>query len=283
MKWQALLPKLSDLRIPRYMSCSSNVKSLQLHMFVDASLDAYAAVAYLQIDLGDEIRCSLLASKTRVAPLKPISVPRMELMAAVLGLRLAKCLVSELSKEIEKRVFWTDAQDVLFWIRSDARKYPQFVALRVEEILEGSEVGEWRWVSSQLNVADDGTKWTKGVEVNSSIRWFSGPNYLLQDESKWPLGNEMSKTRESQVLHHKEEIKKPISPLACVMPDPLRFSKLERLRAAQKRVLDFLRLLSVKPHGPELERMLLLKRDVEMGTIFIRTCQEEEFLMKFDA
>jgi len=101
MKWQALLPKLSDLRIPRYMSCSSNVKSLQLHMFVDASLDAYAAEAYLRVDLGDEIRCSLLASKTRVAPLKPISVPRMELMAAVLGLRLAKCLESELSNEIE--------------------------------------------------------------------------------------------------------------------------------------------------------------------------------------
>ncbi|XP_070855552.1 uncharacterized protein [Drosophila suzukii] len=162
MKWQALLPKLSDLRFPRYMSCSSNVKSLQLHMFVDASLDAYAASSTFE----------------------PISVPRIELMAAVLGLRLAKCLESELSNEIEKRVFWTDAQDVLFWIRSDARKYPQFVALRVGEILKGSEVGEWRWVPSEQNVADDGTKWTKGVEVNSSIRWFSGPNYLLQDESK---------------------------------------------------------------------------------------------------
>jgi len=184
MKWQALLPKLSDLRILRCISCSSNVKSLHLYMFVDASLNAYAAVAYLRVDLGDEIRCSLLASKTRVAPLKPISVPGMELTASVLGLRLAKCLESELSNEIEKRVFWTDAQDVLFWIRSDARKYPQFVALRVGEILEGSEVGEWRWVPSEQNVADDGTKWTKGVEVNSSIRWFSGPNYLLQDESK---------------------------------------------------------------------------------------------------
>jgi len=57
-----------------------------------------------------------------------------------------------------------------------------------------------------------------------------------------------------------------------------RFSKLERLRAAQKRVSEsFLRLLSVKPHGPELERFLLLERDVEMDTIFIRTCQEEFF------
>jgi len=70
-------------------------------MFVDASLDAYVAVAYLRVDLGDEIRCSMLASKTKVAPFKPISVPRMELMAAVLGLRLAKFLESELSNEIE--------------------------------------------------------------------------------------------------------------------------------------------------------------------------------------
>ncbi|XP_070070209.1 uncharacterized protein [Drosophila takahashii] len=154
----------------------------------------------------------------------------MELMTAVLGLRLAKCLESELSTEVEKRVFWTDAQDVLFWIKSDARKYPRFVALRVGEILEGSEVGEWRWVPSELNVADDGTKWSKGVEVNNSIRWFSGPNYLLQDESEWPLGKEISKARETQVLYHKEESKKQVSPLASVMPDPLRFSKLERLR-----------------------------------------------------
>jgi len=200
----------------------------------------------------------------------------MELMAAVLALRLANCLESELSNEIENGVFWTDAQDVLFWIRSNARKYPQFVALRVGEILEG-----FLKVSSELNIADDGTKWTKGVKVElftlTPTRWFSGPNYLLQDESKWPLGNEMSKTRESQVLHHKKQIKKQISPLACVMQDPLRFSKLERLRAAQKRVSDFLRLLSVKPHGPELERLLFLKRDVEMDPIFIRTCQEEEF------
>ncbi|XP_070142274.1 uncharacterized protein [Drosophila kikkawai] len=105
--------KLGDLRIPRYMYCSSSVKGVQLHVFVDASLDAYAAVAYLRGEHGGEIRCSLVASKNRVAPLKPISVPRMELMAAVLGLRLAKFLESELSTKIEKRIFWTDARDVL--------------------------------------------------------------------------------------------------------------------------------------------------------------------------
>jgi len=57
---------------------------------------------------------------------------------------------------MKKRVFWTDAQDVLFWIKSDACKYLQFVALRVAEILKGSEVCEWRWVSSQLILADEG-------------------------------------------------------------------------------------------------------------------------------
>ncbi|XP_070067090.1 uncharacterized protein [Drosophila virilis] len=80
-----------------------------------------------------------VASKMRVAPRKPVSIPRMELMAAVLGLRLAKCIQKEMSVRIHTRTFWTDSKDVLYWIRSDARKFQQFIALRIGEILEESD------------------------------------------------------------------------------------------------------------------------------------------------
>ncbi|XP_041632395.1 uncharacterized protein [Drosophila kikkawai] len=277
MAWKALLIKLGDLRIPRYMYCSSSVKGVQLHVFVDASLDAYAAVAYLRVKHGGEIRCSLVASRNRVAPLKPISVPRMELMAAVLGLRLAKFLESELSTKIEKRIFWTDARDVLYWIKSDARKYPQFVALRIGEILEGSEIEDWRWVPSEQNVADEGTKWTKKCEINSSARWFTGPEFLLQGESQWPSRAGVDISSECELMYHDEETRVNKSPIDSIMPDPLRFSRLERLRAAQKRVLDFLRYICKEPRGPELVRLFKVKRYVEMDTVFIRACQEEAF------
>ncbi|XP_059225672.1 uncharacterized protein LOC131997855 [Stomoxys calcitrans] len=84
--WTCLLPSLSNVRIPRCHGHSSNV---QLHTFVDASIDAYAAVTYLRVESEGNVKCSLIASKTKVAPLKPISVPKLELMAAIIGLRLS--------------------------------------------------------------------------------------------------------------------------------------------------------------------------------------------------
>lgn len=79
-------------------------------------------------------------------------------MGAILGLRLSKFIATELSICIEKRIFWTDSKNVLYWIKSDARKFHQFVAVRVGEILEDSSIDEWRWVPSGDNVADEGTK-----------------------------------------------------------------------------------------------------------------------------
>ncbi|XP_070141749.1 uncharacterized protein [Drosophila kikkawai] len=198
-------------------------------------------------------------------------VPRMELMAAVLGLRLAKFLESELSIKIEKRIFWTDARDVLYWIKSDARKYPQFVALRIGEILEGSEIEDWRWVPSEQNVADEGTKWTKKCEINSSARWFTGPEFLLQGESQWPSRAGVDISSECELMYHDEETRVNKSPIDSIMPD------LERMRAAQKRVLDFLRYICKEPRGPELVRLFKLKCYVEMDTVFLRACQEEAF------
>ncbi|XP_067628058.1 uncharacterized protein [Eurosta solidaginis] len=276
-QWLKLVSKLNDVRIPRCMPFGSCAKSIQLHTFVDASIDAYAAVTYLRADMDDDVRCLIVASKTRVAPLKPISIPRMELMAAILGLRLSNCIESEASIRIDRRFFWTDSRDVLCWIRSDARKFQQFVAVRIGEILEGSDVTSWNWVPSHHNVADDGTKWVKTPEINGSTRWFIGPNFLYMDESQWPQIDATSRTTEANVVCHNEVIRTRACVLACISPDPSRFSKLERLRAAQRSVLHFLRIISKKPFEAVLKKIIELKRDVEMDIVLIRICQEESF------
>ncbi|XP_070067150.1 uncharacterized protein [Drosophila virilis] len=166
--WLDLVSNLNAVRITRCMKWVSRTQAAQMHTFVDASMNAYAAVVFLRAELDGQVHCCLVASKTRVAPLKPVSIPRMELMAAVLGLRLAKCIQKEVSVRIHRRTFWTDSKDVLYWIRSDARKFQQLVALRIGEILEESDVDSWRWVPSAQNVADDGTKWTKTPEIHGS-------------------------------------------------------------------------------------------------------------------
>ncbi|XP_046869080.1 uncharacterized protein LOC124461607 [Drosophila willistoni] len=159
--WVKLLPKINEVRISRCMPKVCCARRVQLHTFVDASINAYAPLVYQRADVDGIVHCPLLASKTREAPLKPVSIPRIELKAAVLCLRLTKFIEPELSLTVCQHIFWTDSKDVLCWIRSDARKYNQFVALRVGEILEDSNVLSWRWVPTQHNVADDGTKWTK--------------------------------------------------------------------------------------------------------------------------
>ncbi|XP_068151985.1 uncharacterized protein [Drosophila tropicalis] len=274
--WVKLLPKINEVRISRCMPKVCCARQVQLHTFVDASINAYAALVYLRAEVDGIVHCSLVASKTQVAPLKPVSIPRMELMAAVLGLRLAKFIEPELSVTVCQRIFWTDSKDVLCWIRSDARKYNQFVALRVGEILEDSDVLSWRWVPTQHNVADDGTKWTKMPDMTGNSRWFVGPRFLYEQETQWPsMEQSPSKTSES-ILHHEEKVKGNSS-LACITPDPERFGTLEKLRAVQKRVLNFLQGICKRPCGEQLMNILAINRDVETDAVFIRACQEEEF------
>ncbi|XP_065076503.1 uncharacterized protein LOC135700040 [Ochlerotatus camptorhynchus] len=157
--WLQFLPKLENLRIPRcYRQKTSVHSSVQLQIFVDASENGYAAVCYFRFEEDDQIECSLIGAKSRVAPLKFVSIPRLELQAGVIGARLAKAVEQGHSYNITKRFFWTDARDVLCWLNSDHRRYSQFVAFRVSELLETTDVAEWRWVPTKLNVADKATK-----------------------------------------------------------------------------------------------------------------------------
>lgn len=189
MKWTELIPKIQDVKIPRCYF-GKDYQSLELHVFVDASDSAYAAVAYFRFVYEDnKSRCSLVAGKSKVAPINPpvMSVPRLELQAAVLGARLSNSIVVGHTLKPDRVVFWTDATDVLCWIRSDLRKYRQFVAFRVSEILETTKAIDWRWVPSQHNPADDATKWKVQSKFCSNSRWFLGPEFLNHPESDWPI------------------------------------------------------------------------------------------------
>ncbi|XP_075163256.1 uncharacterized protein LOC142235886 [Haematobia irritans] len=279
LHWIKYINFVSYIRIPRCYPLVSVGKNIQLHIFVDASNSAYAAVAYIRAQLGTDVKCSLVASKTRVAPLKPISIPRMELMAAIVGLRLSKLIMAEMSINIEKRFSWSDSKDVLFWIRSDARKFKQFVALRIGEILEKSKVSEWRWVPSAENVADEGTKWSTTPKFDNNIRWFTGPDFLLEDEKFWPtITFNKSDNRNFELLCHFEENHKTVSTLAEISPDPTRFSRWEKLRHTQLYILKFLKLISKEKEMSSLLNMLTEVINIRVvESIIFRNCQEESF------
>ncbi|XP_055542826.1 uncharacterized protein LOC129728414 [Wyeomyia smithii] len=179
--WCSALPEITTVKIPRcYRMVTSTADSttIQLHIFVDASETGYAAIAYLRYQEGTVVECSLVSSKTKVSPLKYLSIPRSELQAAVIGVRLAETVSKSLSIRVKERFFWTDSKDVLCWLKSDHRRYNQYVAFRVSEILEASDIREWNWISTKQNVADEGTKWKGRPDLSASSRWFQGPAFL---------------------------------------------------------------------------------------------------------
>ncbi|XP_055604078.1 uncharacterized protein LOC129752315 [Uranotaenia lowii] len=188
-RWIRLAPNLDKVKIPRCYFQGyrpSSYESLQLHVFVDAIELAYCAVAYFRI-LDDDIpRCALVAAKTKVTPLRPQSIPRNELCSAVLGSRLMKSIVEYHSLKICRKFLWTDSLTVMAWLRADPRKYRQFVGFRVAEILSLTAVDDWYWVPSNLNIADQGTKWGDGPSFEPDRLWYNGPEFLLLPSEEWP-------------------------------------------------------------------------------------------------
>lgn len=139
---------MENIQIPRLYSPKLSPKapkSIQMHTFVDASAEAYATSIYFRFEDDDGIDCCLAGAKTKVAPNKPMSISRLELQGAVLGTRLANSIKSSQTFKIDKKVFWTDSLTVMGWINSETRRYNQFAAFRIGEILESSDQSEWRW------------------------------------------------------------------------------------------------------------------------------------------
>ena len=101
---------------------------------MDASESAHGAVVYVRTKYDDEVLISLAAAKTKVSPLKAVSIPRLELMGAHLGSTLAQSVGKVLSITKQQMIFWSDSMDVLWWIRGYSRVYKPFVANRVGDI-----------------------------------------------------------------------------------------------------------------------------------------------------
>lgn len=112
-------------------------------------------------------------------------MPRKELQAAVLGARLKATILEAHTMTIRRFIFWTDSKTVLSWIQSDHRKYKPFVAHRVSEVLDHSEMSDWRWVPSSMNVADDATRDVHPPRFEINSRWINGPVWLTHEQD-WP-------------------------------------------------------------------------------------------------
>ena len=135
------------------------------------------------------IHNSFVMGKSRVRPLRSgISVPKMELTAATLLIKMDKLITKELGGRIKINsvTFWTDSMIVLGYIFKETRRFVTFVANRVAVIREGSKPSQWRHVRSQANPADLASRGIKASETEKLEVWKYGPDFLWKDSKEWP-------------------------------------------------------------------------------------------------
>ena len=129
---------------------------------------------------------SFILGKARVAPIKRMTTPNLELLAATNGAKLAQFIKEEQNFSFDTIVYWTDSTTVLSWINSSESRHKIFMAIRISIILSTSTVSQWRYVPTDLNPADDGTRGIPVSNFTSETRWLKGPDFLLKNPETWP-------------------------------------------------------------------------------------------------
>ncbi|XP_024874739.1 uncharacterized protein LOC112456441 [Temnothorax curvispinosus] len=190
-KWRDFyfqLPLLKQISIPRWTGYGSDTLSAEVHGFADASASAYGAVIYLRVThIDGTVEITMLMSKSKVAPLKPMSIPRLELCAAVLLARTIDAIRSALTIAIKFYHCWTDSKVTEAWLSQPPSRWPTFVANRVHEVQTLLPTVEWHHVPSQQNPADLVSRGVPPKDLIKQSLWWTGPDWLKLSPDQWPI------------------------------------------------------------------------------------------------
>lgn len=181
-RWQESLQELNQLNIPLTNASFpvTTVKCTELCVFSDASVKAIAAVDYLKVDDEDgHTEISFVLGKAKLAPLAELTIPRLELCAAVLATEIADQVKQELGQALGKITFFTASKVVLGYINNRSRRFYVFESNRIHRIWQSSHPRHWKYVSSKNNPTDHATRSVSANQLQVT-NWFTGPKSLLQ-------------------------------------------------------------------------------------------------------
>lgn len=188
-EWLKGLEKIAEFKVRRCIRPNDFEGPLhaQLHHFADGSDHGYGTVSYLRLqDKKGRVHLAFMLGKARVAPLKQTTIPRLELTAAVLAVKMDRMLKKELTLSLSSSCFWTDSQTVLKYINNNSKRFHTFVANRVAAIREATDPSQWRHVNSKSNPADEASRGLPADSFMARQRWISGPIFLTAPEQEWP-------------------------------------------------------------------------------------------------
>ena len=183
-----------------------NVVSCTLYHFSDACESGYGQSSYIRLlNQRGQVQFTLLIEKSRVAPFKFVSIPRLELTAATLSVKISKMLKNELDIHVDDEIFWTDSKVVLGYINSDIRQFKVFVANRVQQIRDHTSSKQWHYVESSSNPADDASQGLDSKKKDQIKRWFDGPSSLWSRKQCW-----LEKFESEEVSDEDPEVRKVV-------------------------------------------------------------------------
>ena len=297
VEWDALLPSdltaqwqnyssdllhLEKIRIPRWTGMQDGHLSVELHGFADASSRAYAAVIYIRVlHPSQNVQVSLVAAKTKVAPLQTISIPRLELNAVVLLSRLVAWIQNSLKLEKVPLFGWTDSMIAIAWLRQHPSKWKVYVANRVSEVQQRHPAMRWLHVKSKDNPADCASRGIPASDLADHQLWWHGPLWLQEHPASWPCY---------------EEVEPPIKDFSEVLLSETRHQGVHQIASIQEwslpeefsswtrllRVTAFLRRF-IQNLKNKLEKRLLITgaltaQEIKDSTVFwLRSVQSSHF------
>ena len=241
LKWLNDLPKLENLKIPRCVKPSEfgDVTMYQLHVFSDASTTGYGAAIYLKIHDGHSYHSTLMLGKSRVAPKKATTIPRLELTAATVAVKLAQQLLQELDVPITSVTYYTDSTTVLHYLRNENKRFPIFVANRVRVIRDFSEVSQWRYIKSAENPADIASRGTSAKQLIGNRLWFEGPSFLRQQEL--PCTDEPPMTKTEDVFLTAPVVNNDVTPTQKLLCHYSSWHRLKKAVAVYRRMFNLMK------------------------------------------
>ena len=204
-RWELWLKDLMTIKTLYFPGCFLDMDQgeevrYQLHGFADASKEAYCAMVYLVCKSNQNMYTKLLCAKSRVAPLKQLSIPHLELMSARILATLMDTVIKALEFQLKgHRIhYWLDIKTALYWIFNNGERR-QFVQHRVNEILWLSKQEGWGHVPGNENPADLGSRGVTASHLKDSKLWWEGPEWLKKEEDQWPNKIDLNKSEEIEV------------------------------------------------------------------------------------
>lgn len=255
-RWISLFQEMKELDSVSFESCLTVANAVEppiLCVFADASQEASGACAYIREKKDDDTRAvKFVAAKSRVASIKQLTIPRLELQAAIFANRLAKSIQEESRLQFTDVKLFTDSTITLAWIRNSSRSFKPFVSSRVGETQSTTDPNQWNHIPSKDAVADD---LSRGIRINElQGRWMNGPQFLRLPEDQWP-------TQQTPPLPEEDMERRQIHVLTAVTAqkaksviDPSMFSswrKLIRVTARIGRLEEKIRLRKFGQHQRE--------------------------------